>query len=173
VTSGVSGKNDPPSILGVVYRGLSRRDVQLLDIFEGDEYERVIRGAHPISGASGADNLQGTSIDQSTSFPSTLEAIQAQGRSIPTPTSPTTPVSIYLWRAGEELLDPLPWDFEQFKREKMHAWVEQGTGAESARWAHREVGASIATDGGAHARGGSIADEYAAVDLYRERLDGR
>lgn len=84
---------------GTYVTGLTAADIWRLDIFEGDEYERVKVRCRILEAVgddvTGEGNLEGEEVEAET----------------------------YLWVAGEERLEGTEWDFGEFQREKMRFWV--------------------------------------------------
>ncbi len=81
-------------------RGLTEGDIWRLDIFEGDEYERrkvSIRILKEAGDDKGSGNVEGEEVE----------------------------VETYVWIAGKDKLEDGEWDFEEFRREKMHRWAGQ------------------------------------------------
>ena len=89
-------------VRGTCVTGLTDADVWRLDIFEGDEYERVkVECRLLVPGDDGEER----------------EA------------SESTEAETYVWIAGEQRLEKEEWDFDEFRREKMRFWVvEEGQG---------------------------------------------
>ena len=78
--------------------GLSEGDIWRLDIFEGDEYERrkvKIKTLKKTGNEKGVGNVEGEEVE----------------------------VETYVWVAQKEMLEDREWDFDEFRREKMHRWV--------------------------------------------------
>lgn len=86
------------SVRGSYVRGLTEGDIWRLDIFEGNEYERrkvKIKTLKEVGDDKGKGNVEGEEVE----------------------------VETYVWIAGKEALEDGEWDFEEFRREKMHRWV--------------------------------------------------
>ncbi|KAL8695994.1 MAG: hypothetical protein Q9201_007877 [Fulgogasparrea decipioides] len=86
------------SVRGTYVHGLTDGDIFRLDIFEGDEYERVkvkIRVLDVEGDVEGNGNVEGEQVE----------------------------VETYVWIAGEECLESGEWDFGEFRREKMGNWI--------------------------------------------------
>ncbi|EWC45011.1 hypothetical protein DRE_06291 [Drechslerella stenobrocha 248] len=88
------------SVRGTVVEGLSKVDIERLDIFEGDEYERLQVDVNLLS------NEQ--TLDISRSAHETGEVIQA---------------GIYIWVQGTHYLEDAEWDFDHFTKQKLRNWV--------------------------------------------------
>lgn len=97
------------SVRGTYVTGLTDSDIWRLDIFEGNEYERVKVKCKLLKqvgdASSGEGNVEGE------------EEVEAE---------------TYVWIAGEERLDAREWDFAEFQREKMRFWVGEGADEEYA-----------------------------------------
>jgi hypothetical protein len=87
------------SVRGTLVEGLTEGDVWRLDVFEGDEYERVgvkVRVLKP-------DGKEGNA------------GVDEEGEEVEAET--------YVWIAGASRLEPEEWDFSEFVRDKMKRWV--------------------------------------------------
>ena len=87
------------SVRGTYVQGLTDGDVFRLDIFEGNEYERrkvKIRILEVEGDEEGKGNVEGEEVA----------------------------VDTYIWVAGEDELEDGEWDFGEFRREKMHMWID-------------------------------------------------
>ncbi|KAF1812351.1 hypothetical protein P152DRAFT_449612 [Eremomyces bilateralis CBS 781.70] len=93
-------------VRGTVVRGLTARDVELLDIFEGEEYERRMVSVRLLGGedAGVVEELVGVDEGQGEEG----EVVEAE---------------TYVFVAGVEQLDLGEWDFDAFVREKMRRWL--------------------------------------------------
>ncbi|KAF2113659.1 AIG2-like family-domain-containing protein [Lophiotrema nucula] len=96
--------NSTGSVRGTLVTGLTDGDIWRLDIFEGDEYERIkvkVRVLEQKEEGMGdvelkeEDNVEG-------------EEVEAE---------------VYAWIAGKNRLEPEEWDFGEFVREKLHRWA--------------------------------------------------
>ncbi|KJX99546.1 disease resistance protein Aig2 [Zymoseptoria brevis] len=86
------------SVRGNIVTGLTDQDIFRLDVFEGDEYERVkVRATllSKVGDEQGEGNVEGEEVE----------------------------VETYVWKAGEQELEDEEWDFKEFQREKMRFWV--------------------------------------------------
>ncbi|KIX98574.1 uncharacterized protein Z520_05875 [Fonsecaea multimorphosa CBS 102226] len=90
-------------VRGSLVTGLTQGDIYRLDIFEGSQYKRDVVKVQV---------LKDVELDQAApeqdKDPEVLEEVEAQ---------------TYVWLEGETTLEPQEWDFEAFKRDKMHAWM--------------------------------------------------
>jgi hypothetical protein len=87
-------------VRGTYVRGLTEGDIWRLDIFEGDEYERrrvKVKTLKEVGDDKGRGNVEGEEVE----------------------------VETYVWIVGKGALEDGEWDFEEFRREKMHRWVGQ------------------------------------------------
>ncbi|KIW68718.1 hypothetical protein PV04_04642 [Phialophora macrospora] len=92
-------------VRGSLVTGLNEQDIRRLDIFEGSSYKRdvvkvlVLKDVELDQAAPEGDEKE----------PAVAEEVEAQ---------------TYVWlEDSEETLEPNEWDFEAFKRDKMHAWM--------------------------------------------------
>ena len=88
------------SVRGAYVRGLTEGDIWRLDIFEGDEYERrkvKVKILKEVGDDKGVGNVEGEEVE----------------------------VETYVWIVRKDKLEDKEWDFEEFRREKMHRWVGQ------------------------------------------------
>ena len=87
---------------GSYVSGLTDADMWRLDMFEGDEYIRQkvkVSLLDWVGDANGKGNVEGEERE----------------------------VETYVWIASKERLEEDEWDFAEFKREKMHRWVQSET----------------------------------------------
>ena len=90
------------SVRGSYVSGLTDADMWRLDMFEGDEYTRQkvkVSLLDWVGDANGKGNVEGEERE----------------------------VETYIWIASKERLEEDEWDFAEFKREKMHRWVQSET----------------------------------------------
>ncbi|KAF3926772.1 hypothetical protein ABW21_db0208425 [Orbilia brochopaga] len=122
------------SVRGTVVEGLSKMDIDRLDSFEGDEYERQ----HVNVTILADDNV----LDIHPDAKETDEVVRA---------------GTYIWVQGNQHLENAEWDFDHFIKLKLRAWVgdsknfDQESGASGpmgGSWWSRpdEVDAAAATD---------------------------
>jgi hypothetical protein len=80
---------------------LTEGDLYRLDIFEGDQYSRQ---------KVKVQVLRDVGLDEAAEEGKTevVEEVEAEA---------------YVWEEGLETLEPQEWDFEEFKRDKMKAWM--------------------------------------------------
>jgi hypothetical protein len=88
------------SVRGTLVEGLTGMDVQKLDAFEGDEYERICVGVMVLEHANrtegdGKELVEGDQVEADT----------------------------YVFIGGEDLLEKKEWDYEEFRREKLSNWA--------------------------------------------------
>lgn len=124
------------SVRGTLVCGLSEKDVAKLDLFEGDEYERrVVRvrllpdaveegggvpeplaygGVMPVAPTRGPANGSGAGAKNGDG--DGVEGVEGDSEE-------WTTTQTYIWTAAETDLEDSEWDFEQFRREKLHLWA--------------------------------------------------
>jgi len=103
--------HDQSCVRGSVVTGLTEGDLYRLDIFEGYQYSRQ---------KVKVQILKDVGLDEAAEEGKTevVEEVEAE---------------TYIWEDGEDTLEPVEWDFEEFKRDKMKAWAgmaEYGDGAD-------------------------------------------
>lgn len=104
-TSSTKSESGTPSVRGSLVTGLTDGDIWRLDIFEGDQYTRQkVR----------VKVLKDTALDAAADE-ANLEA-HLEGE---------VEAETYVWTDPRNQLEQEEWDFEEFKREKMWAWVGQ------------------------------------------------
>jgi len=93
--------HDESSVRGSLVTGLTGGDIYRLDIFEGDQYVRK---------KVQVQVLKDVQLDQAADEGVTevVEQVWADA---------------YVWDEGAGTLEPQEWDFEEFKRDKMKAWM--------------------------------------------------
>ena len=92
------------SVRGSYVTGLTEGDIHRLDIFEGSEYKRDKVKVKILD-----DKI---SLDQKVDEQTLQEAIVGEEEA-----------ETYIWIEGVQYLEDQEWDFEEFKREKMSAWM--------------------------------------------------
>lgn len=93
--------SDPhSSVRGSIVTGLTAADLYRLDIFEGSQYTRQVVTVNVLKDVE-LDELAREDAE-------VVEEVQAQ---------------TYVWQEGEATLEKSEWDFEEFKRDKMLAWM--------------------------------------------------
>ncbi|ELU40633.1 lolT-1 [Rhizoctonia solani AG-1 IA] len=99
--------------IGVIISGLRPEDVACLDVFEGDEYNRVRVEAHPIVPlAAISSNLTQTLLSASSDLPIELP--------------PALKVETYVWAVETSRLEPVIWEYDTFVKEKLWKWAGSG-----------------------------------------------
>ncbi|KIV86458.1 hypothetical protein PV11_02069 [Exophiala sideris] len=87
-------------VRGSVVTCLTEGDLYRLDIFEGYQYSRQ---------KVKVQVLKDVGLDQAAEDKTeVVEEVEAES---------------YIWEDGEDTLEPIEWDFEEFKRDKMKAWA--------------------------------------------------
>lgn len=88
-------------VRGSLVTGLTSADLYRLDIFEGDQYvRRKVR----------VQVLKDVGLDEIAPTDSAHVHKEVEAET-------------YVWDEGEATLEPKEWDFEEFKRDKMKAWM--------------------------------------------------
>jgi hypothetical protein len=116
-------------VRGSLVTGLNEQDIRRLDVFEGSEYARE---------KVEVEVLKNVSLDQAApegpgQQKEAMEEVEAD---------------VYVWLEDpEETLEPEEWDFEAFKRDKMHAWMGLPTASAAAEvdQGFADVDAAVAT----------------------------
>ncbi|EXJ93999.1 hypothetical protein A1O1_02392 [Capronia coronata CBS 617.96] len=88
-------------VRGSVVSGLTEGDLYRLDIFEGGQYSRQKVKVQVLKDVG----LEEAAEEGKTEV---VEEVEAE---------------TYVWEEGEATLEPEEWDFEEFKRDKMKAWM--------------------------------------------------
>lgn len=95
----------PSSVRGSFVTGLTDGDIWRLDIFEGSQYTRQkVR----------VKVLKGTALDEKADEERLEEQVEEE-----------VEAETYVWTDARSDLEDDEWDFDEFKREKMWAWVGQ------------------------------------------------
>lgn len=97
--------HDASSVRGSLVTGLLDEDIRRLDIFEGSEYNR-----QKVNVLALKDTALDEAIDENKLSEYVVDTVQAE---------------TYIWIAGSNKLESEEWDFDEFKREKMYAWIGQ------------------------------------------------
>lgn len=105
--SNASSSTITASVRGTLVTGLTDGDIWRLDIFEGDQYTRQVVKVKLLSDSTALD----ATVDESNLESLIVDEVDAE---------------TYVWCAPREELEEEEWDFEEFKREKMWAWVGEG-----------------------------------------------
>ncbi|OAA68652.1 disease resistance protein [Niveomyces insectorum RCEF 264] len=92
------GSTPNATVRGMLVSGLTAANLYHLDVFEGAEYERRVVSVVVDSGDG--DDEKGEQQQQQ-------QPVAAQ---------------VYVFR-DEAALEPRPWDYDEFRREKMHSWT--------------------------------------------------
>ncbi|RVX68381.1 hypothetical protein B0A52_07381 [Exophiala mesophila] len=110
---------DPTScVRGTIVSGLKSVDLARLDLFEGDQYDRQ---------AVKVLVLKETELDEPAPEPKGEKSHGQEVNDINNNTDTTEVEHVlaqaYVWTDGNSKLETKEWDFEEFKREKMNAWM--------------------------------------------------
>jgi hypothetical protein len=89
------------TVRGTLVKGLTDMDLMRLDIFEGSQYERKKVKVRVLPELGLDENADEKASEGD-------EMVDAE---------------TYVWVAREDELEPKEWDFEEFKREKLHRWA--------------------------------------------------
>ncbi|KLT45811.1 PLP-dependent transferase, partial [Cutaneotrichosporon oleaginosum] len=101
---------------GTLVSGLTPNDMRLLDVFEGDEYERVTASVAVLSEAKALSDLP-------------AELVNASHRTASKEIRNVTALT-YAWAAPVSRLEKAQWSFDEFLRDKAAVWA--GTESEFA-----------------------------------------
>ncbi|CAE6518061.1 unnamed protein product [Rhizoctonia solani] len=104
---------DEKCVRGVIVSGLRPEDVACLDIFEGDEYNRVGVEAHPI-------------VPLAPISSALTQTLLSASSGLPTELPPALKVETYVWAAGTSRLEPVIWEYDTFVKEKLWKWAGSG-----------------------------------------------
>lgn len=123
--AGPLSNSRPPAVRGTLVRGLRPGDVELLDIFEGDEYVRTPLRVVPIPDAPSLPNTERPRDANLADLladltPAKMADILASGE------GKVEEAHAYIWAAPLERLEGRVWDFAEFARQKANRWVRRG-----------------------------------------------
>jgi len=104
-TSSSATGSDAASVRGSFVTGLTDGDIWRLDIFEGSQYTRQKVRVKVLK-----DTALDALVDEANLSAHVEEEVEAE---------------TYVWTDVKSDLEQEEWDFEEFKREKMWAWVGQ------------------------------------------------
>ncbi|KAI9664211.1 MAG: hypothetical protein M1831_002390 [Alyxoria varia] len=143
----VTQQNRTYEVRGTYVTGLTASDFVRLDQFEGDEYERRIVKARPLTPSEGPSEQplynknENKGISRSDFYTkSTLSGATTDGHLEPVNATDSESLPIgtgaqrdeevetqtYIWRAGRSALEmDGEWDFDEFVREKAWAWTNE------------------------------------------------
>ncbi|KAJ5146404.1 uncharacterized protein N7515_000968 [Penicillium bovifimosum] len=110
------------SVVGTLVSGLTDGDVHRLDMFEGDQYERMAVVVRTLHRSQGKDDSHTASESGLRDVLDAVGEAAGEGEEVEAVT--------YVWTAEEDLLEDAEWDLESFKRDKMAWWVE----ADESQW---------------------------------------
>jgi len=140
------------SVRGSVVTGLTQGDIFRLDIFEGDQYLRKKVKVKVLKNVGLEDSIQTGESEEHA--PEEVEA------------------ETYIWRNDLSELEDGEWDFEEFKRERMHYWMGESSSEESnieVDEGFADVDNAVATDNGLDHTGGRGANGTISKDLESAR----
>ncbi|TDL19892.1 hypothetical protein BD410DRAFT_899874 [Rickenella mellea] len=98
------------SVRGNVVTGLTDEDMELLDVFEGDEYTREKVHVHVLGTF---EPLNDTSE----------QTVPAHAKELPSEFGDPIETDVYIWAAPTSLLDPKLWSYDTFIRDNAWKWV--------------------------------------------------
>jgi Gamma-glutamyl cyclotransferase, AIG2-like len=140
------------SVRGSVVTGLTQGDIYRLDIFEGDQYLRKKVKVKVLKNVGLEDSAQTGESEEHA--PEEVEA------------------ETYIWRNDLSELEEGEWDFEEFKRERMHYWMGESSSEESnieVDEGFADVDNAVATENGIDHTGGRGANGTISKDLESAR----
>ncbi|KAJ8588456.1 hypothetical protein M405DRAFT_769110 [Rhizopogon salebrosus TDB-379] len=104
------------SVRGSLVTGLSEKDVQLLDIFEGDQYTREVVSVHPLGSLTNIRDIP--PIEAKSLVPTTPPPIPALAS-----LTSTVEVETYVWCLSPSELRATLWTFEEFVKHSAWKWI--------------------------------------------------
>lgn len=140
------------SVRGSVVTGLTQGDIYRLDIFEGDQYLRKKVKVKVLKNVGLEDSIQTGESEEHA--PEEVEA------------------ETYIWKNDLSELEEGEWDFEEFKRERMHYWMGESSSEESnieVDEGFADVDNAMATENGIDHTGGRGANGTISKDLETAR----
>jgi len=140
------------SVRGSVVTGLTQGDIYRLDIFEGDQYLRKKVKVKVLKNVGLEDSIQTGEPEEHA--PEEVEA------------------ETYIWKNDLSELEDGEWDFEEFKRERMHYWMGESSSEESnieVDEGFADVDNAMATENGIDHTGGRGANGTISKDLESAR----
>lgn len=111
-------ENAQAEVRGTLVTGLTDGDVWRLDLFEGSEYVRRKVQVKLLRGTT----TRGTSAQRAGELPPSA----AQSGKDELEVEAEVEAETYVWIGGTGTLEPLEWDFDEFVRQKMWRWVDEG-----------------------------------------------
>ncbi|KAL5504301.1 hypothetical protein ACEPAH_8375 [Sanghuangporus vaninii] len=130
---------DERSVRGNLVIGLSEKDIEFLDVFEGDEYIREKTRVYTLGTLEPLNNPSPSVLSKNTSHfssPSELgELVEA---------------NVYIWVAPISLLEPELWSYEIFIRDNAWKWVGSTEEKESYAEVDRRRAMNGIINGAAH-----------------------
>ncbi|ETW82978.1 hypothetical protein HETIRDRAFT_439553 [Heterobasidion irregulare TC 32-1] len=107
------------SVRGTLVIGLTESDIRLLDLFEGNEYERTPVFVHPLAPfLTLPSSVVPTSEAQLSVAPPTAPPLP-----LPSELAEAVPAETYIWIDKVTYLDAKLWSYDDFIKEKLHNWV--------------------------------------------------
>ena len=140
------------SVRGSVVTGLTQGDIFRLDIFEGDQYLRKKVKVKVLKNVGLEESIQNGESEEHAQ-----EEVEAE---------------TYIWKDDLSELEDGEWDFEEFKRERMHYWMGESSSEESnieVDEGFADVDNAMATENGIDHTGGRGANGTISKDLESAR----
>ncbi|KIO28353.1 hypothetical protein M407DRAFT_243035 [Tulasnella calospora MUT 4182] len=104
--------DDDKAVRGVAVKGLTSKDIELLDVFEGDEYSRDEVFCAPIT-----EFNRLSAVD--------TQQLLAKSGTLPSPSSATVPTFVYKWKAPATRLSSEIWNYNRFLEENVWRWLDR------------------------------------------------
>jgi hypothetical protein len=153
-------KTPTSCVRGTLVTNLTEGDVYRLDIFEGDAYTRqeII-----------VEVLEDVALDEAAPLPSpsSISKHDDQQQTPGAKTAKTAKAQTYIWTAPATELEAQEWDFEDFKKHKMRAWMGLPSSPEDSNpnsFHPSDSSSSYQTNDGHNSRQVEVDDGFADVD---------
>ncbi|KAG8895667.1 hypothetical protein FRC01_012262 [Tulasnella sp. 417] len=104
--------DDDKAVRGVVVKGLTSKDIESLDFFEGDQYSR-----DEVLCALITEFKRLSAVD--------TQQLLAKSGTLPSPSSATVPTFVYRWNDPLKRLSSETWNYDQFLKEKLWRWLDR------------------------------------------------
>ncbi|KAF8071906.1 hypothetical protein FPV67DRAFT_1483122 [Lyophyllum atratum] len=117
------------TVRGTLVTGLSRKDIKLLDAFEGSEYIRKHVEVHPLAPLV---KLSEYPINEAALIPEEPPALPAS-----TDLAPSIKAETYVYDRFKRL-EPALWSYEEFVKNNAWKWYADQLPDDDVRWADRE-----------------------------------
>ncbi|KAL1412461.1 hypothetical protein Q8F55_000206 [Vanrija albida] len=135
---------------GTVVSGLTRQDVDLLDVFEGSEYKRIQAPVQTLTNPRTLADL-----------PPALARPEQRASALSSDASSWGKATawVYIWNAPIERVDPAIWNVDAFLRDKADVWTTLGDEYADVDAARSQIAAGGAVAGGAAVEGGEFSSD--------------